>query len=182
VVVPHGIMAYGRGQEISGDHFCSLVEKLEEGMLAVGPGLPPDDGARLVGDLLAVSIDGLAAALHVPLLKIGREAVHVLIVGHDGFCLGAEEVIVPDPEEGQDDRYVFMKRGISEMPVHFVCPLEEFDEIFESHTAGNRKTNGGPEGVSAPTQSQKLNMFSRSMPNALTLSALVEIATKCFEM
>ena len=39
--------------------------------------------------------DLLSIRLHVSLLKVGGEAVHVLVVREQGVRLGAEEVAVP---------------------------------------------------------------------------------------
>ena len=39
--------------------------------------------------------DLLSIRLHVSLLKVGGEAVHVLVVGEQGVRLGTEEVAVP---------------------------------------------------------------------------------------
>ena len=41
------------------------------------------------------SLNLLAIRLHVTLLKVGGEAVHVLVVGEQGVRLGAEKVAVP---------------------------------------------------------------------------------------
>ena len=46
----------------------------------------------------------LSVGLHVSLLEVGGEAVHILVVGQEGVGLGAEEVPVPDSQEGQDHR------------------------------------------------------------------------------
>jgi hypothetical protein len=39
------LMGFGGDQEFHRDHIRALVQQLEEGMLAVGAGLAPDDGA-----------------------------------------------------------------------------------------------------------------------------------------
>ena len=39
------LMRFGRDQELDGDHIGALVQELEEGVLAIGAGLAPDDGA-----------------------------------------------------------------------------------------------------------------------------------------
>ena len=78
-------------------------------MLAVGARLAPDDGAGLIVDSLAVSVHRFAVALHVALLEVGRKSMQVLVIGQDGLGLGAEKIIVPDADEGQDDRDVFLK-------------------------------------------------------------------------
>ena len=46
---------------------CTLVDELVEGVLPVGAGLPPDDGAGVVVDAGALVGDVLPVGLHVPL-------------------------------------------------------------------------------------------------------------------
>ncbi len=77
------------------------------------PGSPQMIGPGLIAELFAVAIDGFAVAFHVALLKIGRKTMHVLIIGQNGFRLGAEEIVVPDADQGQHDRNIFFKRACS---------------------------------------------------------------------
>jgi hypothetical protein len=56
------------------------VEKLEEGVLGVGTGLTEEDGAGGVLHIVSTAGDGLAVGFHGELLKVGGEAVHVLVV------------------------------------------------------------------------------------------------------
>jgi hypothetical protein len=112
-----GVEGLGRGYEIGGDDSGPLVDQLVEGVLAVGPGLAPHDGAggvvhlesqserRTVRDFThpgPAARDVLAVALHVALLEVGGEAVQVLVVGQQGVGLGAVEVVVPDTQKGED--------------------------------------------------------------------------------
>ena len=66
--------------EVGGDELGALVEKLEEGVLGVGTRLTEEDGAGGVLDVVAAAGDSLAVGLHGQLLKVGGEAVHVLVV------------------------------------------------------------------------------------------------------
>jgi hypothetical protein len=66
--------------EVGWDELGALVEKLEEGVLGVGTGLTEEDGAGGVLDVVAAAGDSLAVGLHGELLKVGGEAVHVLVV------------------------------------------------------------------------------------------------------
>ena len=52
--------------------------------------------------MIAKRYNSLPVALHVPLLEVRSEAMHVLVVGEDGVRLGSVEVVVPDPDECQD--------------------------------------------------------------------------------
>ena len=81
MVISDGIVTDGGRDEIAGDQFCSLMDQLIEGVLPVRPGFPPDDRARLVANFTATPVNELSIALHIPLLKVGWKAVHVLVIG-----------------------------------------------------------------------------------------------------
>ena len=70
-------------EEVGRDELGALVDQLVERVLPVGAGLAPDDRPRRARDLVAAARDALAVGLHVALLKVGGEAVHVLIVRQD---------------------------------------------------------------------------------------------------
>ena len=116
----------------AGNPLRALVDELVEGVLAVRARLAPDDrpGDRL--DRLAVALDALAVALHVALLEVGGEAVHVLVVGQDGDGARAVEIVVPDAEQAERHRQVFLRRRVEEVVVHRVRALEQRDEILVS--------------------------------------------------
>src|SRR5207249_2492783 len=90
--------------EVTGDEPGALVDQLVERMLPVGSRLTPVDGASRVGDLGTIERDVLAVALHRQLLQIGRKSLQVLLVRQHGNRLGAEEVVVPKGQEGQEYR------------------------------------------------------------------------------
>ena len=85
------------------------MDELIEGVLAVGAGLAPVDGAGLGLDALAVEGDVLAVALHGELLEVGGKALEVLLVGQDGDGLRVEEVGVPDGEQAHERREDFAR-------------------------------------------------------------------------
>ena len=66
----HADLAVFVADELHRDDVCALVQKLIEGVLAVGAGLTEDDGAGHVVDGLAETVDGFAVGLHVELLKV----------------------------------------------------------------------------------------------------------------
>ncbi len=72
------------------------MDELIEGVLAIGAGLAPDDGSGGVVHSFATFGHTFAVTFHVTLLKIGRKAVHVLVIRQDCLSLCTEEVIVPD--------------------------------------------------------------------------------------
>lgn len=131
--------------EVTGDQLGALVDQLIEGVLAVGTRLTPDDGAGLVVNRLAVAIHVLAVGLHVALLEVGREAVHVLIVRQDGFGLGTVEVVVPQTDQRQQHRHVLLIGGSGEVHVHLEGALQQGFEVFETDGQGDRHADGRPE-------------------------------------
>ena len=53
VVLAEGILRFDGREEVGGDEAGALVDELIEGVLAVGAGLAPDDGAGgVIGDAL----------------------------------------------------------------------------------------------------------------------------------
>ena len=81
MMLVHGIVADGGGQEVGRNQLGALMKQLVESMLAVCAGFPPDDRTCLVGHLLAIPIHRFPIAFHVSLLEVSREAMHVLVVG-----------------------------------------------------------------------------------------------------
>ena len=73
-----------------------LMNELIEGVLAVGTGLPPHDGAGAVADTGPGPGHVLPVALHVTLLEVGREPVHILIIGQYGMRIGIKEIVIPN--------------------------------------------------------------------------------------
>ena len=79
LVVVNWIVRFGSEDEIGGDELSSLVEQLVEGVLSVCGGFTKEDGSGGVFDHLAVTRDALSIRLHRELLKVGREAMKVLV-------------------------------------------------------------------------------------------------------
>src|SRR5215831_9099083 len=96
-------MADRRCYEVAWYHHCSLVNQLVEGMLAIGAGLSPDDRAGAIGNRLAFTVNALAIAFHITLLKIGGKAMHVLIIRQNGFSLGTKKIGVPQTYQCHDN-------------------------------------------------------------------------------
>ena len=132
VVVADLVVAVCRGDEVARNHLGALVDELVEGVLAVGTRFAPEDRTRLVVHALAVTVNGLAVRFHVCLLEVGGEAVEVLVVREHGVAGSAEEVVVPNADEGEDDREVLVSRSGLEMLIHFVCSLVELHVVFEA--------------------------------------------------
>lgn len=120
------------------------MDELVEGVLAVGAGLAPHDGPRVVPHTDAIFGDVLPVRFHVALaatdssvsggwtsptgsggtggrdpdlLEVGGEAVHVLVVGQQRLGLRLEEVDVPDAQKGQQDGHVGLQGSAAEVLV-----------------------------------------------------------------
>ena len=111
MVLANGVVALRRRQEIRRYQLCALVYELVKRMLPVGPRLTPDDWSGLVRNRPAAAVNRFSVALHVALLEIGGEAVHVLVIGK--YCLGfsAEEIGVPDAQQRKHYRDVLSRTG-----------------------------------------------------------------------
>lgn len=137
------------GQEIARSNAGSLMDQLVKGVLTVGTRLTDNPGASAVRNSLTVSVPVLAVGLHVALLEVRGEAVHVLVVGEDGVNLGIEKVDVPDAEDGKDDGQVLVEGSVDKVLVHLVGARQKLVEVVESDVEGDREADGGPERVAA---------------------------------
>src|SRR6185312_3377235 len=115
MVIAQRVVADYRGDKITGNQHCSLVNKLVKSMLPVRARLSPYYRAGRIGYRNAVPVNAFAIALHIPLLEISCKAMHVLIIRKNCLCLGAKEVPVPDTDQGHDDRNIFFKSCILKM-------------------------------------------------------------------
>ena len=149
VVLANRVVGFHRGEKIARHQLGPLMQQLIEGVLAVGAGLAPDHRAGLVVHDLAVAGDPLAVGLHVALLEVGWEARQVLVVGQNGVGLGAEEVVVPDPEQRQRDRQVLVERRGPEVLVHLVRAFQQGTEVLKADAERDGQSNGRPERVAA---------------------------------
>src|SRR6266404_8761965 len=57
------------------------------------------------------------------------------------------EVIVPDPDDGQEHRKIILQWRFSEVLVHVVCAAKEFFEIIVANDECDRQTYGTPERI-----------------------------------
>ena len=77
------------------------MNQLIKSMLSIGAGFSPNDGSGLVVDCFTISAYVFSITLHISLLEIGRESVHVLIIRENGFGFGSVEIVVPNAEHRQ---------------------------------------------------------------------------------
>src|SRR5215469_14679901 len=92
VVMPaQWIEGLREGDKIAGNKPRTLMDQLIKGVLSIGAGLTPVDGAGLAVDWRAGERHVLAVALHSELLEIGRKALQILLIRKHGDGLRAEE-------------------------------------------------------------------------------------------
>ena len=133
MVESHWIECLGRSEEIAGDELGALVDELIEGVLPIGAGLSPDNWAGAPGDRFAITINALAVAFHIPLLKVGGKAVQVLVVGEDGVSLGVVEVVVPDAKEGKGHWQILFDGCFQKVFIHFVRTCKKLGKAIISN-------------------------------------------------
>src|SRR5262249_40351377 len=148
--MPDRVVGFDRGNEVARDQLRALMDELIEGVLPVRAWLTPDDGAGRDVYRLAVTVDVLAVALHVALLKVSGETVHVLIVRQNSLRLSAKEIIVPDAQESQGGRQVLLKGCSPEVLVHLVTAGEQFLKVVKTNGNGDGQANCRPEGIPSP--------------------------------
>ncbi len=138
-----------RDEQVQGNDLRSLMDELEEGVLAVGAGFAPHHrpGRRIGGR--AVELDVLAVALHLQLLEIGGEAPEPLVVGDHAMRGVAEDVAVPDAEQPHEDRDVFLDRRCAEMLVDLVAAAEKFVEAVGPDRDRERQPDARPDRIAA---------------------------------
>ena len=94
MVIAERVKRLAEADEIAWDK-RSLMNQLVERMLAVGAWLAPVDRSGVCSRRVRLPAWLFAVALHRQLLEIGRKALEILVVGQNGNCLSAEEVVVP---------------------------------------------------------------------------------------
>ena len=102
----------GHADQVARHHVGALVQPLEEGVLPVGAGCPPDH--RSAGSVQSVAVvgDPLAEALHRELLQVGGQQSEPVGVGHHGHRRASQERPVPDVDEPEQHRSVPQRLGV----------------------------------------------------------------------
>jgi len=136
-----------RSNEISRDQLGSLVNELVERVLTIGSSSTPDDRASLVINTLTTLCNELAVRLHVSLLEVIGELVKVLVIGEKQLGLSAVKIVVPDTEDGQDDREVLLQGSLPEVLIHAVSTLEKLLKVIISDNESDRQPDSTPKGV-----------------------------------
>src|SRR5690606_7824587 len=110
-------------------------------MLAIGPRFSPNDRPGLITDRLTVAIYAFTVALHIPLLKIRRKSVHVLVIRNDSFGFCSEKIVVPYANQRKRYRDIIFHRGFPEMGMHFVESLQYVINMVRPNSARDWQAN-----------------------------------------
>src|SRR3984957_1754132 len=125
------------------------MDKLKEGVLAIGAGFAPHDWARRRIRRRTIKLDMLAVALHLQLLEIGREAPEPLVIRDHPMGRVTENIAVPDAEQPHQDRDVPFDRRLAEVLVDFVAAAEKFVEAVRPDRDRKRQPDAGPDRIAA---------------------------------
>src|SRR6476660_7525950 len=90
VVMPaNRIESLGERNKVTRNQPGPLMDQLIERVLTVGSRLAPVHGAGRISNFGAIERNVFAVTLHGQLLKIGRKALQILLVGQYGNSFGA---------------------------------------------------------------------------------------------
>ena len=89
-------------------------------MLAIGSRLAPINRTWVIGHRRTIQCDSFAITLHYQLLQVGRESLQILLIRQHGYCLSAEEVVVPDSQQRHEHRQVALEGLGAEVLIHLV--------------------------------------------------------------
>src|SRR3982751_6505912 len=84
-----------KGDKVTGDQPCSLMNELVKRMLPVGSWFTPVNRSGCVICRPSIERNVLPVAFHGQLLEISREALEILLVRQDRDRLGTKEVVIP---------------------------------------------------------------------------------------
>ncbi len=77
------VLRLAGSNEIARDQLGTLVNQLVKGVLSVGSWFSPNDGTRLHFNALSSFGDVFSVGLHVTLLEVSSESMHVLVIRQD---------------------------------------------------------------------------------------------------
>ena len=142
-----GLMVLRRNDELDRNDVRALVQQLEEGMLAVGSRLAPDERAGRGSYGLAVEGDALAVRFHVKLLEIGRQTGEALVIRDDGARRISADHAMPETDEAEKHRQVLLERRGPEMLVERMGAGEHVFEIVCSDGDHDREADRRPQRI-----------------------------------
>ena len=131
--------------ELDRNGMHSLMQPLEERVLAVGARFAPERGCRRATGRRAVAHDRLAVAFENELLEIRRQPRERMRVGNDDTLAHAGRLRVPEIDECEQRRQVARQRGIAKVRIHRRSAGGKFGEALPSAANRDRKPGRGPE-------------------------------------
>ena len=158
-MLAHRVVRFDRRDEVGRDQLRSLVDKLVKRVLAIGARLAPDDGTGGIIDEFALRGSRPSRCSPYPLLEIGGEPVHVLVIGQNGLVCAPKKLLYQTPSMPSTAGRFFSSgvvRKCSSMAWppsatarNYPCPMKTaIDRPMADHSE-----------YRPPTQSQNSNMF-----------------------
>ena len=127
LVTCHRIVGLDGSNKVARHKTSALVQKLEEGMLAVIAEFPPNHGSRGPGQGLIVGSDGLAVTFHLQLLQERGEELQGVVIGQN--------------------RKVLVKGRLTEIVIHFFRGFEQAQKEGLSDLQHERESDSRPQGI-----------------------------------
>ena len=131
--------------ELDRNGMHSLMQPLEERVLAVGARFAPERGCRRATGRRAVAHDRLAVAFENELLEIRRQPRERVRVGNDDTLIHAGRLGVPEIDEREQRRQIARQRRIAEVRIHRGGAGAKVGEALPSAADRDRKSGRRPE-------------------------------------
>ena len=75
--------------------------------------------------------------------------MHILIVRKNSFSFGSVKIVIPDANQRQDYRQVFVEIFAAEVIIHGVCTFKQLDVVIVTNSQNNGQTDGQPQRITA---------------------------------
>ena len=167
MMIPHRVVRLAKADEITRNQLGALMNQLIKRMLPVRARLPPHDRPGGICHHLAVFRDALAVAFHVALLEIRGEPRQILVIRQQRRALRAKEIAIPNPQQRQNHRHVFLKRCRRKMAVHGMKAIQHAHKVFRTNRNHQRQPDGGSQRITPADPIPKLKHVGGINPERL---------------
>ena len=144
-IVTHFVVAPRRRNKITGHRLGALMQQLIKRVLGIGPDFAPQHRAGAGGYRLAVAGHRFAVGFHFQLRQKGRQMFQATIIGQHRMGMDAQNVGIPDTDQGHQYRYIFRPGRRAKMLIHLMGAGQQFAKTFHANAQRNGQTNGRPQ-------------------------------------